>query len=620
MSGACVSAAFAQKRVALVIGNAAYQNESALKNPVNDANAIADTLRRDLGFEVELHTNLRRDALQKLIGQFERKAAGADAVVFYFSGHGMQDSKRQNMLLPIDAKIADEDDVSVHGIAAERFIEVIEAARPRAAMVILDACRDNPYVRATKSVNKGLARVRDTNGLVVAYATQEGKTAKDGSGTLSPYAQHLRDNLRRKDVPILSMLDSVAEGVERDTGNAQQPTRSGNLRVNVYLVNPSITVNNNASTVSRTDPDEEAFKAALSVDIADGYEQYLKDFPSGRNASAAKIKLAAARKRDVRPADATPSSFSALPVSPPRRSWAPSRPVSIIVPFAPGGAVDITARKLAAILAPQFNQPVIIVNAAGSGGTIGAAKAANAQNDGHTLLLHNTSVATSTGIYLKPGLDPARDLVPIGAVTFDPLILVSSPSNPAASLPALFSAIRASGGKMTFASSGMGSSSHLCGAVLSKGLLVDVPHIPYRGLGPAITDLMGGQTDIMCVQASSIRDTVRQNKVKAYGVFSKRTPEEMPRIERVSDYLAGVEMSDWTMLFAPRDTPADIVDSLASALQTALKNSDLISGLKQVGVEVAAADVQSPAGAKALLATETRKRMTLLKDAGVNPE
>lgn len=310
------------KRVALIVGNAAYESEKPLKNPVNDANAIAAVLRSDLGFtDVKVITNARRRDLVAAVERFGESARGADAALFYFSGHGQQQGKA-NYLLPVDAKIESPAHVKSEGLDADDVQAALEAASPRVALVILDACRDNPFGPRTRSIAKGLTRPRNPEeGLLIAFATRDGDVAQDGTGNNSPYAQALIAGLRQADkVPIQQMFDDVADHVKRNTGSAQRPTKYGDLKFNVYLINPAITVNNNAAgssaPVVRTDPDEEAWKAAQSADSVEAYELYLKDFASGRNASAAKIKLAAAKRRETAQAAAiqpTPARVESAP-------------------------------------------------------------------------------------------------------------------------------------------------------------------------------------------------------------------------------------------------------------------------------------------------------------------
>lgn len=228
------------RHVALVIGNANYQHEGALRNPINDARLLSQTLKQDLQFdEVKLVENADFRTLNRAVEQFSAMSKGADTAVIYFSGHGQQTEDKQNYLLAVDAKIEYAADLQSSALSSDRLLTATEGARTR--LVILDACRDRPAsAYKTRSGTKGLSRARDpsSTGLLVAYATEDGKVALDGTGRNSPYAEALASALKKRDQPILAMLDTVADQVERSTQYQQVPTRSGNLRTDVYLVPP----------------------------------------------------------------------------------------------------------------------------------------------------------------------------------------------------------------------------------------------------------------------------------------------------------------------------------------------------------------------------------------------
>jgi osmotically-inducible protein OsmY len=235
--------AWAQKRVALVLGNAQYQHETTLRNPIYDARLLERTLRaKPLNFhEVLTLDNGTRGQMLQQLARFGKLAQGADVAVLYYSGHGMINSKRQNHLLPVDMpKISANADLDTdaalkaYGISETELIEAVEGAKVQ--VVVLDACRDNGF-GGTKSGTKGLARRPDqSKNRLIAYATEEGFTAEDGKGLNSTYAQSLAKHLVRTDLPLLTVFDEVANDVERQTANKQSPTRSGNLRTSVYLL------------------------------------------------------------------------------------------------------------------------------------------------------------------------------------------------------------------------------------------------------------------------------------------------------------------------------------------------------------------------------------------------
>ena len=295
----------AQIRVALVIGNATYDQESTLRNPVNDALLIRATLKEKLGFdEVFLATNVGRVALMREVARFRAAAKGAHTALIYYSGHGMINSRRQNYVLPVDMPMlaanaaADPDtELKTHAVAEDELVEAVEGASD-VQLVVIDACRDNGFLPG-RSGSKGLARRSDhSRNRLVAYATEEGRVAEDGVGNNSPYAASLARHILRRDISVLAVFDGVASDVERQTQHRQVPTRSGNLRVDVYLFPGAAGASYSGQ---RSDPDEEAWKAASAADVAEGYEFYLKDFPNGRNVSAARIKVAALKRHDPPP-------------------------------------------------------------------------------------------------------------------------------------------------------------------------------------------------------------------------------------------------------------------------------------------------------------------------------
>lgn len=232
------TATAAERRVALLIGNASYQHEKPLKNPINDAELLGRVLKDDLRFDdVRVERNLNVHAMDKVVADFAQRAQGADSVVFYYSGHGIKSSDRRSFLLPIDARTGSGDAPALdrQAVSAESVRDKLKAAGARVTLVILDACRDGPG--SGKSGSKGLARIGGANGLLVAYATEEDQVAADGLGRNSPYAQALAQALKRTDMPLLAQLDMVGDEVHR-IAPSQAPTREGNLRADAYLVSP----------------------------------------------------------------------------------------------------------------------------------------------------------------------------------------------------------------------------------------------------------------------------------------------------------------------------------------------------------------------------------------------
>ena len=278
------------KRVALLIGNATYQYENRLSNPINDAVLLQNVLKNDLKFdEVKLVKDADIRTLNREVEAFNQTAQNADVAVIYFSGHGQQGENRQNYLLATDAKIEQAADLRLSAVSSDDLVSATEGAKAR--VVILDACRDRPN-SGFKSATKGLSRAPISGqGLLVAYATEAGKVAQDGSTGNSPYAKALAQAIRKNDKSIFAIFDEVADEVKVMTKGQQSPTREGNLRIDVYFVNPTITVNQNSKTTDKPDAELMFWDSIKNETEARGYVAYLEQYPQGRFKALAKTRI-----------------------------------------------------------------------------------------------------------------------------------------------------------------------------------------------------------------------------------------------------------------------------------------------------------------------------------------
>ena len=288
------------KRMALVIGNAAYVGEKPLRNPGNDAQDVAAVLQR-AGVQVQRHTNLGRSEMNRAIDSFMAASEGAELAIVYYSGHGMQASG-EAFLIPTDAKIQSERDVRSEGIRLGELMDDLEARRIRNTLIIIDACRDNPYRSRTRSGNKGLARPKEMNGaFLVAYATADGTTADDGDGRNGKYTEQLLKQLSQPGKSLRDMVEDTQLAVERSTAGAQRPKNYGDTAkfrslslqgvlgpgVQIASVNPEPT-----GRLPQYNPEEDAWAAAKSANTAAGYGAYLDEYPNGRYASVARVARA----------------------------------------------------------------------------------------------------------------------------------------------------------------------------------------------------------------------------------------------------------------------------------------------------------------------------------------
>lgn len=298
----------------------------------------------------------------------------------------------------------------------------------------------------------------------------------------------------------------------------------------------------------------------------------------------------------------------------------PDKPITIVVPFAAGGPTDKVARDLAeALRKPLGNQTVIIENVGGAGGTLGAARVAKAAPDGYTILLHHIGMATAPALYRNLSFKPLDDFEYIGLINEVPMTLIGKPSLPAHNYAELSKWLAANKGKVNLANAGLGSASHLCGLLFQSTLKIEMTTVPYKGTGPAMTDLLGGQVDIMCDQTTNTTGQIESGKVKAYAVTTTKrltTPalSKLPTLDESG--LKGFNVTIWHGLYAPKGTPKPIVDKLNAALKVALKDSEFVKHEEALGaVIVNDARVNGPEHKK-FIEAEIAKWTPVIKAAG----
>ena len=265
----------------------------------------------------------------------------------------------------------------------------------------------------------------------------------------------------------------------------------------------------------------------------------------------------------------------------------PDKPITLIVPFAAGGPTDKVARDLGEVLRKGLNnQTVIIENVGGAGGTLGAAKAAKSAPDGYTLLLHHIGMATSPALYRNMPYKTLDDFEYLGMVVEVPMTLVGRTTLPANNYAELLKWIEANKGKINLANAGLGAASHLCGLLFQQSLKVDMTTIPYKGTAPAMTDLLGGQVDLMCDQSTNTTSQIEGGKVKAFAVTTLK-PLTTPALAKLptldASGLKGFNVSVWHGLYAPKGTPKAAQDKINAALRAALKDPEFIKRQEALG-------------------------------------
>lgn len=296
----------------------------------------------------------------------------------------------------------------------------------------------------------------------------------------------------------------------------------------------------------------------------------------------------------------------------------PSRPITMIVPFAAGGPTDTVGRLIAVPMTRALDQHLLVENAGGAGGTLGAARVAKADPDGYTILLYHIGQATSVSLYRKLPYNPATDFTPVGRVTDVPMTLVTRPDMAASSVGDLLNYIAKNKDDVTLVNAGVGSASHLCGMVLMKALGAPMTTIPYKGTAPAMTDLIGGRVDVMCDQSTNTSGQIKSGNIKAYGVTVNKRLASLPDLPTLAESgLDGFEVSIWHGIWAPKGTPAAVVSKLENALQAALKDPMVIQRFADLGTEPVPLEQATPAALDSHLKAEIERWKPIVQAAGV---
>lgn len=296
----------------------------------------------------------------------------------------------------------------------------------------------------------------------------------------------------------------------------------------------------------------------------------------------------------------------------------PSKVISMIIPFAAGGPTDTVGRLTAKAMGDSMKAQIIIENVAGAGGTIAAARVARAAPDGYTIFMHHIGQSTAPALYRKLSYDVFTDFVPVGLVTDVPMTLVARKDFPPKDLKELITYVKANKDKVTYANAGLGAASHLCGTLFMSAIATDLTTIPYKGTGPAMNDLMGGQVDFMCDQTTNTTSQIKAGRIKVYGVTTKTKVSSLPDVPTMDKAgLPNFEVAVWHALYAPKGTPKPIIDKLVKALQDALKDSNLKLRFAELGTEPVAANRATPEALRAHLRAEVDKWGPILKKAGI---
>jgi tripartite-type tricarboxylate transporter receptor subunit TctC len=294
----------------------------------------------------------------------------------------------------------------------------------------------------------------------------------------------------------------------------------------------------------------------------------------------------------------------------------PARPVRIVVPYVPSGNVDITARTLAPTFSEALGVQVIVENRAGAGGTLGTAAVAKSPPDGYTLLLGSSgTITTGPAVYKNLAYDPVRDLVPVGPIQAVPMVLTAAPKTPVSSFRELLAYAKSKGSPVTMASAGAGTSNHLALELLARDAQLPVLHVPYKGSGAALVDLLGSQVETMMDQLTASIEHIRGGRIKAIAVTSRQRSPQLPNVQTLDEAgVTGFEATTFTGLFAPAGVAPGVLDTLQVALKKTLANETVRERYRSMGVEMMD---MSPADFAAFVRADLEKWRKVARQANI---
>jgi tripartite-type tricarboxylate transporter receptor subunit TctC len=296
----------------------------------------------------------------------------------------------------------------------------------------------------------------------------------------------------------------------------------------------------------------------------------------------------------------------------------PDRSITMVVPFAAGGPTDTVGRLVAERMSADLGQQIIVENVGGAGGTLGAGNVATAEPDGYTILLHHIGMATSATLYRNLAYKPLEAFEYVGLVTEVPMTLVARKDFEPTDMASLIAYVKENADTITLANAGIGAASHLCGMLFMQAVEAPIVTVPYKGTGPAMTELLGGQVDIMCDQTTNTTEQIKGGTIKAYAVTSPAKLDIFPDLPTVAEAgLPGMEVGIWHGIYAPKGTPAEVTERLSAALQKALADPEIAAKFGELGTMPSPAADATPAALQAKLESEIARWQPVIEAAGV---
>lgn len=299
----------------------------------------------------------------------------------------------------------------------------------------------------------------------------------------------------------------------------------------------------------------------------------------------------------------------------------PTQPITIVVPFSAGGPTDTVTRLVAAAMSEDLGQQVVVQNVGGAGGTLGAGQVAAANADGYTLLLHHIGMSTAPALYASLPYDPLTDFAPIGLVTEVPMTIVARKDFEPATIQDLIEYVKENGENITYANAGIGAASQLCGLLFMDALDTKMTEVPYQGTGPAMTDLLGGQIDMMCDQTTNTTSQIQAGEIKAYAVTTPERIAVLPDVPTMAEGgVENFELAIWHGLYAPAGTDPAIIERLTASLQAALADESVGTSFAELGTYPVAADQATPEALAATLEGQIELWAEVIAAAGVSAQ
>ncbi len=303
------------------------------------------------------------------------------------------------------------------------------------------------------------------------------------------------------------------------------------------------------------------------------------------------------------------------------KDW-PEKSITLVVPYSAGGPTDVVARLLAVPMGQSLGQSVLVENTVGAGGTIAPTRVAQAKNDGYTLLIHHMGMATAPALYKKLAYDPLKDFEYIGQVLDVPMTLLSRKDFPANNFQELQDYVKKNADKVSLANAGIGAVSQLCGMLFMHQLGVQLTTVPYKGAGPAMNDLMGGQVDLLCDQTTQTVPVIKDGKrVKVFGVTTPERLSSLPDIPTLNEQgLKGFDVKVWHGIYAPKGTPKEALDKINKALNVALKDATVKARIADLSSDLVSPEKATPEGLRTHLTAEVARWAKVIKETGVTAE